>query len=251
MKGLGIGRKLIIAMMAAIVILTGCGSRGGSGSGDANGVPLMFFNSAPDDKYLEKNTCMYVGCNEYSAGQYQAEYVLEKLSGQNEINVALLKGPSDHSGAVGRTKGAKKTFVASGKTIHYVFDDYANWSRDKAKEQFGLFLKTGQPVDCVLCNNDEMALGVIDACKAAGIEPSDIWICGVDATADGCTAIKAGEMAFTVYQPAGLQGEAIIELTKELLNTGSSDGVEGVTEDGKHVFVPFEKVDAGNVDQYM
>ena len=92
----------------------------------------------------------------------------------------------------------KQTLQASGKTINYAFEDYANWETDQAKELFEFFLQTGSPVDCVSCNNDGMALGVVEACKEAGIDLSTLPVLGVDATADGCEAIKNGEMAFTV-----------------------------------------------------
>ncbi|HBA98313.1 MAG TPA: hypothetical protein DCZ23_09405, partial [Lachnospiraceae bacterium] len=61
--------------------------------------------------------------DEYMAGQYQAEYILEKLSDKDEINVVLLKGPKEASGTIGRTEGLKQTLKASGKKINYVFED--------------------------------------------------------------------------------------------------------------------------------
>lgn len=71
-------------------------------------------------------------------------------------------------------------------------------------------MKTGSPVDCVICNNDGMALGVVEACKEAGIDLGTLPVLGVDATSDGCEAIKNGDMAFTVYQSGlGHKGNSI------------------------------------------
>lgn len=214
-------------------------------------LPIIFINSCPDEKYLVEGEYVYVGSSESVAGEYQAEYMLRKLSSKDEINVALIEGPPGHSATVGRTKGVKKALKASGKKINYVFEDSADWSEDKAKELFQIFLKTGNPVDCVICNNDSMALGVVKACKENDIDPSSLLILGVDATADGCAAIQSGDMAFTVYQSGAGQGKAAVDAAFAILSDGSVKDVEGASDDGKYVWVPFEKVDSSNVAQYM
>ena len=130
------------------------------------------------------------------------------------------------------------------------FEDTGVWDTGRAKELMQILLKTGVPVDCVLCNNDSMALGVVEACKEAGIDLSAVPVLGVDATAEGCAAIEAGEMAFTVYQSGTGQGEAAIEYALRIANGQSVKDVEGITEDGLYVWVPFVKVDSTNVSSY-
>ena len=216
----------------------------------AGDIPIVFINSCPDEKQLKEGKYVYAGSDEYVAGQFQAEYVLDKLAGRQEINVVLLKGEKAHSATNGRTKGVKQTLESSGKTINYVFEDYADWNQELSKHLFETFLRTGSPVDCVLCENDSMALGVIEACKEANIDLSTLPVLGVDATADGCAAIKNGEMAFTVCQSGAGQGEAAVKAAIQFAKGESVDSLEGVGEDGKYVWVPFEKVDSTNVSQY-
>ncbi len=216
----------------------------------AGDLPIVFINSCPNEKYLEAGQYIYVGSDEKVAGQYQAEYVLDELADKSELNVAILKGPKGHSATTGRTKGAKETLEASGKTINYVFDDFANWSQDTAAELFSVSLTTGTTPDCVICNNDDMALGIIDACKEENIDLDKLPVLGVDATANGCEAIEDGDMAFTVYQSGKGQGTAAVEAAAHLAKGESIASMDGVTDDEKYVWVPFEKVDASNVSDY-
>ena len=74
---------------------------------------------------------------------------------------------------------------------------------------------------------------------------------GVDASAAGCQAIAEGRMDFTVYQPMSAQIAAAVEAAKKLADGESVSGMDGVTDDGKYILIPFEKVDIYNVAQYQ
>lgn len=217
----------------------------------AGNVPVVFINNAPPDSQLEKNRYIYVASDEFMAGQYQAEYILEKFASKDEINVVVLKGPKGASGTNGRTDGLKQTLKASGKKINYVFEDNADWNEETARELTSMFLKTGKQADCVAANNDDMAIGAVTAFEEAGIDTSSVLFLGVDASANGCGAISAGRMDFTVYQPMSAQIEAAAKAAGNLAAGRGIEDIEGATEDGKYILLPFEKVDAGNVANYQ
>lgn len=105
----------------------------------------------------------------------------------------------------------KKTLNDSGKKINYVFEDNADWSTETAEKYFELFLKTGQKADAVACNNDDMALGIVNACENNNISLDSVPVIGVDATEKGCKSIAEGKMAFTIYQSGSGQGEYLIK----------------------------------------
>ena len=96
-----------------------------------------------------------------------------------------------------------------------------------------------------------MALGACKALKDQGMDPASIPVTGVDATADGCASIAAGEMAFTVFQDADGQGKAAVAAAAALGKGKTVSAVKGATEDGMFVWVPFVPVDASNVSQYQ
>lgn len=217
----------------------------------AGDIPMLFWNSCPDEERLTADKAVFVGSNEEDAGKYQAEYILEEFADQDTINVAILEGQKLHSATLGRTNALKSALNKSGKTINYVFDDYADWDTDIAKSEFEVFLKTKQPVDVVACNNDSMALGVMQACQENGVEPGkDLKIVGIDATAEGCQAIEAGTMAFTVCQSATGQGEYLVKAAARISQGDTLDGLKYLADNHKYVWVPFEKVDSSNVKDY-
>lgn len=214
-------------------------------------IPIIFTDNAPDEILLEPDKCIYVASDEIVAGQYQVEYVLRELTEKDEINVALLMGPTGSSATYGRTNGVKRYFAESEKKVNYVFEDYADFNPDRAKELYEVFLKTNPNVDCVICNNDDMAMGALMAYEDAHIDTGDILFLGVDASAGGCQAIMDGKMAFTVFQSSKGQCAAAAEAAVRLARGESIKGMDGATEDCKYVFIPFEKVDSSNVANYM
>ena len=213
--------------------------------------PIVFINSCPEEEYLQKNKYIYVGSDEAVAGNLQAEYVLNKYASKDSLNIVLIKGESTHSATKGRTKANKATLEASGKTIHYVYEDYADWSTETAAKMFHQFLQTGQPVDAVICNNDSMAVGVAQEVQKAKIDTNTLPILGVDATTDGLDLISQGAMACTIFQPAKGQGEAAVKAAEKLASGQSVASLDGAEHNGLFVWVPFEPVTAENLSQYQ
>ena len=212
----------------------------------AGDTPIIFTNTQPSEDHLKPDKYIYVGSYEIDAGTMQAEYVWKTLGNPKSLNVVLFQGQPGHPAAISRTKSVKNFFKKNGVDVNYVFNDTAYWDTQKAAEGFKTFLKTQQEYDCVICNNDSMALGVVQAMNELGIDTSKVPVVGIDATVDGCQSILDGGMQFTVYQSATGQGAACIEAAVALAKKGTIKDVEYVTNDKMYVWVPFVPVDKSN-----
>lgn len=216
----------------------------------AGDLPIIYVNNQPDESALKADKYIYVASDETQCGKLQAEYVIKKVA-KKEMNIVILEGEKGHSATIQRTLANKNTFKREGVNVNILFQDYCNWTDTEARHKLNLFLKTGQKVDAILCNNDTMALGAVQALEDNGLDPSQIPVTGVDATADGCKSISDGKMSYTVFQNAQGQAKKAVEIAQALGSGKSAKGIDGVTDDLIYGWVPFEPVDSSNVSKYM
>jgi inositol transport system substrate-binding protein len=211
---------------------------------EAGDLPIIFVNRRPADNLLKENKYAYVGSQEYDAGRMQAEFLANffKDKPDKTLNVVLFMGQLGLENTNERTRAAKEELEKAGFTLNMVFEDTAEWDRAKAMDKMQTFLGTGTEFDCVISNNDEMALGCIEAMKAADLDLKKIPVVGIDATDMACESVKAGEMAATVFQNAAAQGALSIEYAIKAAKGEKFD---------KFGWIPFEPVTIENVDNYM
>lgn len=209
----------------------------------ANGIPIVFVNRMPGIE-LESEKTVYVGSDETDAGRFQGEYLADFFKQQNktDVRVVMLTGLPGLQNTVLRTDAAKAALEAAGIRATYVYEDTAEWDRSKAQNKMQTFIGTGQAFDCVIANNDEMALGAIEAMKASGLDLSVIPVAGIDATPAGLEAMSRGELAFSVFQNPVGQGGGCVRAATLIANGEAVDTVVGI---------PFEPVSATNFKDYM
>jgi inositol transport system substrate-binding protein len=104
------------------------------------------------------------------------------------------------------------------------------------------WLSTGEQFDAVIANNDESAIGAIQALKAGGIAMEDVVVAGIDATQDALTAMEAGELDVSVFQDAAGQGAGALDAALALAR---GEEVE------QKVYIPFQLVTPDNIGDYM
>lgn len=211
---------------------------------EAGDTPIIFINRRPADNLLVPNKYAYVGSQEYDAGKMQAEFLAKFFANKADktLNYVLFMGQLGLENTNERTRSVKEELTKAGFTLNKVFEDTAEWDRSKAMDKMQTILGTGEAFDVVICNNDEMALGCIEALKAANVDLKKIPVVGIDATDMACESVKNGEMAATVFQNAAEQGRVAMGYAIKAAK-GESFDIFG--------WVPFEPVSAENVANYM
>ncbi|MDO4616120.1 MAG: substrate-binding domain-containing protein [Lachnospiraceae bacterium] len=223
----------------------------------AGGIPVVLVNRYPtDDSILEAGKVVYVGSDEEESGRLQGEYLVDYFNakGQTDITYVMLQGTLGLPSTSARSASAVQALKDGGLNVTLKGSELAGeWDRGTAIEVFSSLVSVGGvDFDCVISNNDAMALGVVEAMEQKGMDPSSIPIVGIDATADGRQAIKDGKMAMSAFQdPIGQGKGAILAAINLIEGNDISEGTDYETDEtGTALWVPFEAVTIDNVAEY-
>ncbi len=222
----------------------------------AGDIPIVFVNRCPADTSLLDDTHVYVGSDEATSGVMQGELLTDALKkdNQTEIHYFMLKGTEGLLHTKARSQDVIATLEKNGiKTEEAIPAVDCDFSRSVAMEKVNALLSNGadfSQVDTIISNNDDMALGAIEALKQAGVDISKMKIVGVDGINTGLQAILDGDMTATVFQNASGQAAAALQAainlaSKQEVNAGISYELDGHT-----IWIPFEKVTTDNVKEY-
>lgn len=152
------------------------------------GIPVVNVNDG-----LIANAEVFVGPKAIQNGELAAEWIAEKLG--NKGQVAIVIGMPKAFAARQRTAGFEQYMAANAKDIEIVAKQNADWDRSKAKDLADTWIKKYPELKAIFCNNDTMALGVVEAVKASG---KDILVVGVDGIGEAYDSIKKGELDATI-----------------------------------------------------
>ena len=143
------------------------------------------------------------------------------------------------------------TIVSSGIEVEKLGYAIANWNRAQAQNKMTQLLsQNGNKIELVIANNDDMAVGAIDALKVSDLSREE-WpvVVGIDGTNVGLEAVKNGEMVGTVYNDKEGQAKGMLELSFALATGGNLEDLN--LEDGKYIRMPYAKVGPDDVDEYL
>jgi methyl-galactoside transport system substrate-binding protein len=228
----------------------------------ARKTPVVFFNREPLPEDMKKwDKVYYVGAKAEQSGSMQGQIIVDywkknpkaDKNGDGKIQYIMLKGEPGHQDAELRTEFSIKTVTAAGIAVDKLAEDTAYWDRPKAVEKMKAFYaKFGDKIEVVFCNNDDMALGAIEALRQEGYFSGDKYlpVVGVDATAPALQALEQGTLLGTVLNDAKNQGKATFDLAYALA-MGKDPATAGWKIDGgKYVWVPYQMVTKDNFTQF-
>jgi methyl-galactoside transport system substrate-binding protein len=228
----------------------------------AKDVPVVFLNREPMPEDMKKwDKVYYVGAKAEESGTLSGQIVADYWKAHPEadknkdgvLQYVMLKGEPGHQDAELRTKYSIQALEDAGIKVEKLAEDTAMWDRVKGQDKMAAFLgANGDKIEAVFANNDDMALGAIEALKAAGYFKGDKYmpVVGVDATAPAVQALQEGTLLGTVLNDAKNQGKAAITLAS-LLAQGkevTKDSVGFDITDNQYVWIPYKKITKDNID---
>lgn len=237
---------------------------------DAEGVPAVFFNMQPMDETMETyENVWYVGAEASESGAMCAQALINywnenteiaDKNGDGKLQLCILQGELGQQDVVLRTQAYKDTLDAAGIEYEVLAEDTANWDQAQALDKMNTWITAYgiDGIEGVLCNNDGMAMGALQAALNNGYNQGEadkfVPIVGIDANMDALEAMKDGGLLGTVLNDRKSQSIAIMNVLKAVARgeefTAEDLGVE-CTVDGKYVWVPYVIVDGTNLDDTL
>jgi methyl-galactoside transport system substrate-binding protein len=240
------------------------------GKAQAKKVPIVFFNREPDAAEMAKYpNAYYVGAKAQQSGTYEGEIVAEYFKAtptadknkDGKLQYVMLLGDPANTDAKYRTEFSIKAVEAAGITVDKLAEDTAMWQTGEAQNKMQAWLsKFGDKIEVVFANNDAMAIGAINALKAAGYFNGKKYmpVVGVDAIPEALDAIAQGTLLGTVLNDADKQGKATFDLAYALAQgkpaatdvAALADAENVANPAGKYIWVPYVKVTKDNYTEF-
>ena len=234
-------------------------------------VPIVFFNREPDvSEMATYANAYYVGAKARQSGTFEGEIVAEywtthpdaDKNKDGKLQYVMILGDPANTDAKYRTEYSIKAVEEAGIEVEKLAEDTAMWQTGEAQNKMQAWLsKFGDKIEVVFANNDAMAIGAINALKAAGYFTGGKYmpVVGVDAIPEALDALDNGILLGTVLNDADKQGEATFDLAYTLAQgkpahtdvAPLADAQGNVDPKGKYIWVPYVKVTKDNYTEFM
>jgi len=200
------------------------------------GIPVIMHNADTNEEG-HRYSKTYVGVKSYDQGYAMGARLVKDFNGKADI--VALTGKPGQTDAVNRAAGMEAAFKDAKASINVLASEPADWSKDKALTVMQDLLTRYPNVQGVFAQDDGMAMGALQALKAAGVEGVKIY--GIGAYKEACDAIKNGEMAATALHPSFLVGVYTVRASFDVLNGRYLP---------REILAPTGAIDADNLAQY-
>ena len=191
-------------------------------------VPIIFFNREPvKEDMMQWEKLYYVGADAKQSGVMQGELAAELIHSDSrvdrnrdgKIQYVVLEGEPGHQDSIIRTENAVDTLKNNGIELEKLSYGIANWNRAQAQNRMMQMIgQHSNEIELVLANNDDMALGAIDAYAKLNITESALPVFfGIDGTDAGLKAVLESKLSGTVYNDKEGQAAAMAKLAVSLV----------------------------------
>ena len=223
-------------------------------------IPVIFFNREPvREDLMQWEKLYYVGCDAEQSGIMQGEIAAEYINSHPEVDknedgkiqYVLLEGEAGHQDAISRTEYSVKTLMKNDVILEKLSYQLADWNRGQAENRMNrLISQYGKEIELVISNNDEMALGAVEAYRTVGYARED-WpvIFGIDGLEEALEAVKAGEMQGSILNDRVDQAKEMAKMAVKLFE--GEDFEQENLKEGRYYFSEYQKVDSSNIDEYL
>ena len=225
-----------------------------------NDIPIIFFNREPVwEDLMQWEDLYYVGCDAEQSGVMQGEIAADYIKNHpevdknqdGEIQYVLLEGEAGHQDAISRTDFSVKTLIEKEVNLEKLSYQFADWNRGQAENRTNQLIEQyGDKIEMIISNNDEMALGALEAYKKSKYDKKQ-WpiIFGIDGLDDALAAIKNGEMQGTVYNDKEDQALEISRLVVDIYQGNSMKNHN--LQQGKYYVSQYKKVEKSSIDKFI
>ncbi|MGE7906333.1 ribose ABC transporter substrate-binding protein RbsB [Peribacillus sp. NPDC094092] len=180
-------------------------------SANEAGIPVITIDRSSDEGDIET----FIASDNVAGGEMAAEYLVKELG--DKAKVVELEGVSGASATRERGKGFHNI---ADKQLDVLTSQTAEFDRTKGLNVMENILQGNKDIQAVFAHNDEMALGAIEAIKAAG---KDIIVVGFDGNDDALKAVESGELKATIAQQPALIGEEAVNAAEKILKGDKVD----------------------------
>lgn len=216
-------------------------------------IPLIFFNREPVPQDMDIwEQVYYVGAMAEQSGKMQAEILISEMENglkvdKNEdglIQYVMIEGEPGHQDAILRSYYSIKILEERGYKTENLATDTGMWKKANAKVKMLEWLdEFDDEIEVIIANNDQMALGAVEALEEMGYledESKIIPVIGVDGLETAIAAIKEGKMLGTVFNNADKQARAIFTKGYYLVTNNEAKMVSSTSYNGKYLRTPYE-----------
>lgn len=223
------------------------------------GIPVILFNREPlnIEDVRSYNKAFYVGTYASQAGILQGQILINEwnsnknmdINNDNIMQYIMLMGERDNIEAIERTRYSILTINNSGIETEELALRVAGWDRDTARSMIErLYLQYGRNIEAIISNNDEMAIGAIEALQKYGYNKGEgtktISVVGIDGVPQAQELIKQGVMTGSVVQNAQAMAEVTYIIGMNLVE--GRNPIEGIPYEfdrtGVAVRIPYKDI---------